>query len=269
MTDTASSSAKSSAASPRLGLSDDACREVIRFRDERGWAVHHNPKDLAISISIEAAELLEAFQWSAGDLECEAKKTDVAEELADVVTYAVMLADRLGVSLDGIVRAKLEKTKKKYPVAAASNDPQLAAYEAMKQKARLERAELAAVEAAAPELLRFRAFLAEHPAGRWTSASDDRIYFVAYAPESVAFWKATEAAASAFPAEALAGAIPTDFPSYPTAEDLAPLSFAGLVALLWKAVKEERIHDGAFLSAAESGVLGRTLDALAAKLAAA
>ena len=61
---------------------------ILKFRDDRSWKQFHNPKDLAISISLEAAELLEVFQWSGADLECRDKLDKIKEELADVVEHA-------------------------------------------------------------------------------------------------------------------------------------------------------------------------------------
>ena len=89
-------------------------QEVNTFSEERDWDQFHTPENLAKSISIEAAELLECFQWSN-----EFSKEDVCEELADVISYCVMLADRLGVDIEEITLDKLEKTKKKYPVDKA------------------------------------------------------------------------------------------------------------------------------------------------------
>lgn len=63
---------------------EDAARKALAFRDERDWAQFHNPKDLAISISLEAAELLETFQWSGTDLEVAKKREAMVGELADV-----------------------------------------------------------------------------------------------------------------------------------------------------------------------------------------
>jgi NTP pyrophosphatase (non-canonical NTP hydrolase) len=84
------------------------------FVDERDWAQFHTPHNLAKSITIEAGELLECFQWSDdGDLDA------VREELADVLTYCLLLAQRLGDDPDELVRAKLARTREKYPVAAA------------------------------------------------------------------------------------------------------------------------------------------------------
>ena len=93
---------------------------VKKFRDDRNWRQFHNPKDLAISISLEAAELLEIFQWSADDLECTEKLEHLKEELADVLSYSILLADRYGIDLDEIIQKKMQKNAEKYPVEKAS-----------------------------------------------------------------------------------------------------------------------------------------------------
>lgn len=98
---------------------EDAERAVRAFRDERDWAQFHNPKDLAISISLEAAELLEVFQWSGSDVEVPEKRSHVSEELADVLVYCILMADRLGLSTTEIVLDKLRKNAEKYPVEKA------------------------------------------------------------------------------------------------------------------------------------------------------
>ena len=92
---------------------------ILQFRDDRNWKQFHNPKDLAISISLEAAELLEVFQWSGADLECRDKLDKIKEELADVVNYAVLMADACGLDLDEIVREKVRRNEEKYPVEKA------------------------------------------------------------------------------------------------------------------------------------------------------
>ena len=85
--------------------------EVLRaFVEEREWQQFHTPANLAKSISIEAAELLECFQWNEQDLD------GAKHELADVLTYCFLLADRLGVDPESIVTEKLVETGKKYPV---------------------------------------------------------------------------------------------------------------------------------------------------------
>ena len=84
------------------------------FVEERDWAQFHSPENLAKSISIEAGELLECFQWSP-----DFDHDQVEAELADVVTYCIHLANKIGVDLDEIVMKKLESTKAKYPVDLA------------------------------------------------------------------------------------------------------------------------------------------------------
>lgn len=93
---------------------DKLISALREFNEERDWDQFHSPENLAKSISIEAGELLECFQWSN-----EYDEDDLREELADVLTYCIMLADKLDVSIEEIVLNKLEKSKKKYPVDKA------------------------------------------------------------------------------------------------------------------------------------------------------
>lgn len=89
--------------------------EALRvFVEERDWGQFHTPENLAKSLVIEAAELLECFQWTG-----EADPASVAGELADVLTYCHLLAARLGLDADQIVLEKLEVTRQKYPVEKA------------------------------------------------------------------------------------------------------------------------------------------------------
>ncbi len=92
---------------------------VLKFRDDRNWRQFHNPKDLAISVSLEASELLEIFQWSADDLVCENKREKIKEELADVLNYCILMADACGLDLDEIIQAKVRRNSEKYPVELA------------------------------------------------------------------------------------------------------------------------------------------------------
>lgn len=101
---------------------EEVTKKVLAFRDERGWAQFHNPKDLAISVSLEAAELLEVFQWSGTDLEVKYKAERAREELADIVIYCMYLADVLGVELPEAVSTKIDENAKKYPVEKARNN---------------------------------------------------------------------------------------------------------------------------------------------------
>jgi len=98
---------------------EDVVDQVIRFRDERDWKQFHNPKDLAISISLEAAELLENFQWTGSETDVPEKKVSIVEELADVLIYSIMMADVLHVDVNEIIKEKLKKNGKKYQVEKA------------------------------------------------------------------------------------------------------------------------------------------------------
>ena len=100
-------------------LRDETMQRVIQFRDDRDWRQFHTPKDLAISLSLEAAELLEVFQWSGTDLECRDRLDRIREELADVLSYCVLMADVCGLDLDEILNAKVDQNAAKYPVEKA------------------------------------------------------------------------------------------------------------------------------------------------------
>lgn len=100
-------------------MKQETIDQVLKFRDDRDWKQFHNPKDLAISISLEAAELLEVFQWSAEDVKCEKKIDKIKEELADVVNYCILMADTCGLDLDEIVSEKIKRNNEKYPVEKA------------------------------------------------------------------------------------------------------------------------------------------------------
>jgi NTP pyrophosphatase (non-canonical NTP hydrolase) len=102
----------------------DLVAAVCRFRDERDWAEFHTPKNLAAATAIEAAELQERFLWKTDaevdrDLADAAKRAGVADEIADVVMFAMLLADRLGIDLAEAITAKLAANEKKYPVNLA------------------------------------------------------------------------------------------------------------------------------------------------------
>lgn len=94
-----------------------AIHEIRKFNKEREWEVFHTPENLAKSISIEAGELLECFQWNN-----DYNKQNVCEELADVINYCILMADALDVDLEEIVLSKLEKNKEKYPVDKAKGN---------------------------------------------------------------------------------------------------------------------------------------------------
>ncbi|MED0687950.1 nucleotide pyrophosphohydrolase [Anoxybacillus ayderensis] len=91
-------------------------RRIIEFRDERNWKQFHNPKDLAISLSIEAGELLENFQWKSSEEAIESRLENIKDELADIVIYAFLLSDALEVDLEQIISNKIKKNEEKYPI---------------------------------------------------------------------------------------------------------------------------------------------------------
>ena len=97
----------------------DTIKEILKFRDDRDWKQFHNPKDLSLSICLEAAELLEVFQWSADDVNCNHKKNKIKEELADVLIYSILMADTCNLDLDSIILDKLKRNGEKYPVEKA------------------------------------------------------------------------------------------------------------------------------------------------------
>jgi len=96
--------------------------KIKKFRDERDWMQFHDPKNMAVSIIIEASELLEHFQWKTReevDKYITENKDEVREEIADIALYLFELADNLGIDLLNAMNQKLSKNKKKYPVEKA------------------------------------------------------------------------------------------------------------------------------------------------------
>ena len=90
--------------------------KINKFRDDRDWRKFHNEKDLAISISIEASELLELFQWKESKEVTSKSLERIKEELADVLIYSFMLADNLQLDVEKIIEDKLVDNNRKYPV---------------------------------------------------------------------------------------------------------------------------------------------------------
>ena len=89
---------------------------INQFRDDRDWRKFHNEKDLAISISLEASELLELFQWKNSEEVVESSLKEMKEELADVLIYSLMMADNLNLDVDDIIKNKLDLNERKYPI---------------------------------------------------------------------------------------------------------------------------------------------------------
>lgn len=99
--------------------SDGIIDELRRFVAERDWDRFHTPKNLTMAMMVEAAELMEHFQWLTADESRSLttdQKAEIADEIADVQIYLTMLADRLGIDVETSVRAKIRKNAVKYPV---------------------------------------------------------------------------------------------------------------------------------------------------------
>jgi len=99
---------------------EEIIRRVIKFRDDRNWKKFHNPKNLAISISIEASELLEHFQWK--DLKeskeyAENNKDEISTEIVDIVIYLLYLCHDLKIDLEDSIDKKLKENDSKYPIS--------------------------------------------------------------------------------------------------------------------------------------------------------
>ena len=91
-------------------------KAIVEFIQERDWDQYHNGKDLALALSIEASELNEAFLWKDAN---EVKVEKVKEELADIVNYAILIADKYNLDIKQIVLDKLKRNAEKYPVDKA------------------------------------------------------------------------------------------------------------------------------------------------------
>jgi NTP pyrophosphatase (non-canonical NTP hydrolase) len=101
---------------------EDATKKMIAFRDERDWKQFHNPKDLAISLSLEASEVLEHFQWkSKEEIEkyIKTNKEEIADEMADVFNYILILCHDLNIDILEASENKIKKNEVKYPIEKA------------------------------------------------------------------------------------------------------------------------------------------------------
>lgn len=98
-------------------MKPETLERIRKFSDDRDWDQFHTPENLAKSIVIEAAELLECFQWSS-----EFDLQHVKEELADVIVYSQNMIDKLGLDVDEIVNMKMEQNEKKYPIEKAKGN---------------------------------------------------------------------------------------------------------------------------------------------------
>lgn len=95
---------------------DELLKKVRKFNKDRDWGKFHTPRNLAISLSLEASEVLEKFQWKLDDSVSKNDKQELEEELADVLLYLINIADRLEIDLMAAAAKKITKNAEKYPV---------------------------------------------------------------------------------------------------------------------------------------------------------
>ena len=98
---------------------NELIRKIVEFRDSRNWKQFHNPKDLAISLTLEASELLENFQWKTSDQSVSENFQKIEEELADVLIYTLLLSNELNINPEQAVINKMITNEKKYPIEKA------------------------------------------------------------------------------------------------------------------------------------------------------
>ena len=98
---------------------EEITKAIVEFRNDRDWEQFHNPKDLAIALTIEASELLEAFIWKESNA---ADQNKIKEELADVFAYAFLMADKCNLNVKKIILEKIQKNSEKYPIEKAKGN---------------------------------------------------------------------------------------------------------------------------------------------------
>lgn len=97
-------------------ISKETIEKILQFRNDRDWEQFHNSKDLSLALSVEASELLELFLWKGNE---DVAPERLKEELADVLMYAILLAEKHKLNLDEVIQEKLTQNNQKYPVQKA------------------------------------------------------------------------------------------------------------------------------------------------------
>lgn len=103
-------------------MNEKLLEKILKFRDERNWRQFHLPKNLAISLSLEASEVLELFQWSKDNQLPRNARKDLKRELADVYHWLLLLSHEYDIDLDEALEEKMKENAKKYPVELAKDD---------------------------------------------------------------------------------------------------------------------------------------------------
>ncbi len=96
---------------------------IIRYRDDRNWQQFHTPKNMALSLSLEANEVLELFQWSVDNDIMPDRANQLPDELADLFYWLIKIANHYQIDLGDILQKKMDKNEAKYPVEVARNNP--------------------------------------------------------------------------------------------------------------------------------------------------
>lgn len=97
-------------------------KRIKKFCDDRDWSQFHDPKNLAISLQLEAAEVLELFQWTKDNEAKPGHEEDIADELADVMYWLIMLANHYDIDLTSALDRKMDKNEEKYPIEKAKGN---------------------------------------------------------------------------------------------------------------------------------------------------
>lgn len=103
---------------------DELIEKIIQFRDERDWKQFHDPKDLALSISLESSELLELFQWKNSQQAIEHHYSDMKDEIADILIYTLTLVHDLQIDVKDAILQKINKNAEKYPISSFKGSSQ-------------------------------------------------------------------------------------------------------------------------------------------------
>lgn len=101
--------------------SEELTKKIKQFAEERNWGQFHDPKNIALSLVLEASEVLELFQWTQDNELKKGKEKELAEELADVYYWVILLSDKYGIDINNALSIKMTENAKKYPVDKAKD----------------------------------------------------------------------------------------------------------------------------------------------------
>lgn len=253
-------------ASFRLSILPDTAARALLFRDTRHWKNHHRPRYLVNSILIEAAEMLEYFQWK-DDLTSDERR-EFQTEVADVLIYLLYLADYLELDLNDIIRQKLLINSQKYPAdhQALMKMPEFQVVRdeqiRIRRQLHLYRRLLQAIEAYQP-------YVGAHPVvpiGKWSSSNGGRFNFVVYGRETTTFWFVVRKELPTLCGDDLEAHIPHPGLAQKPPADLEEWSIQALAARIGLWIRQESGQSGTWVTAVESGFLSQVMRVLVTKL---